>query len=125
MILIRKNTKQTYFAPKEPFKNVSDVSNEYYSWIFKGLSCFYGYETIHCSFNDLIKILGSDVKLDSNGSYRWYMKYEDNKVMNAEWFFSIYSKKQVKNKDKKIDWLLVTAEKYQAYFVYETINNLL
>ena len=125
MILIRKNTKQTYFAPKEPFKNVSDVSNEYYSWIFKGLSCFNGYETIHCSFNDLIKILGSDVKLDSNGLYRWYMKYEDNKVMNAEWFFSIYSKKQVKNKDKKIDWSLVTAEKYQAYFVYETINNLL
>lgn len=40
-------------------------------------------------------------------------------------FFSIYSKKQVKNKDKKIDWSLVTAEKYQAYFVYETINNLL
>ena len=125
MILIRKNTKQTYFTPKELFKNVSDVSNEYYSWIFKGLSSFYGYETIHCSFNDLIKILGSDVKLDSNGSYRWYMKYEDNKVMNAEWFFSIYSKKQVKNKDKKIDWSLVTSEKYQAYFVYETINNLL
>ena len=122
MILIRKNTKQTYFAPKEPFKNVSDKSD---SWIFKELSCFYGYETIHCSFNDLIKILGSDVKLDSNGSYRWYMKYEDNKLMNAEWFFSIYSKKQVKNKDKKIDWSLVTAEKYQAYFVYETINNLL
>ena len=37
MILIRKNTKQTYFAPKEPFKNASDKSD---SWIFKGLSCF-------------------------------------------------------------------------------------
>ena len=31
----------------------------------------------------------------------------------------------VNNFLKKIDWSLVTAEKYQAYFVYETINNLL
>lgn len=122
MILIRKNTKQTYFVPKEPFKNVLDESDH---WMFKTLSCFYGYETIHCSFNDLIKILGSNVELDNNGLYRWYMKYITNPNRNGGWFFSVYSNRRVKDKDKKMDWLLSVAEKHHAHLLQKTLNEII